>query len=82
MSGIGRTLVHGYGPYSHGVCRCDVCTKAAREYRRGQRARHLADRQLQHGLRATYDCGCRCVPCKQARHAAHVREYQPKAAAS
>lgn len=68
-----RAIVHGYGPYSRGVCRCDVCREAARIYRRNQRAERLAAPRLRHGLRATYDCGCRCKRCMKARAAAYAR---------
>jgi hypothetical protein len=47
-----------------------VCTQAAREYRREQRARSLASGTLTHGFRSTYDAGCRCDDCHQARQRA------------
>lgn len=74
---------HGYGPYSRGVCRCEKCTKAAREYRRAQRARRLATPgTLSHGTRASYDCGCRCERCTAARRDAYARLEKPQGGAA
>jgi hypothetical protein len=69
---------HGYGPYSRGVCQCDVCRTAARDYRRAQRARRLASPLLVHGLRASYDAGCRCDPCKESRRRAYLTRERPE----
>jgi hypothetical protein len=79
-------LVHGYNAYAHGSCRCEqICKPAKRAYTRKQRERRLAyllanpGSEL-HGMRASYDAGCRCQRCRDARLEAGYRLGEYKSA--
>lgn len=73
-----RRQEHGYGAYSGGRCKCpDICQPAAREYRRRQRAARLVYLTAHpddpaHGNRASYECGCRCMACTDAKTGARA----------
>lgn len=71
---------HGYGKYTNGGCRCDVCRQAMATYQRAARARRAAlpERQIPHGTvngYANYDC--RCDSCAAAKRAAN-REFRER----
>lgn len=60
----------GHGTYTQYAiigCRCDEC----REYQRCRVARNRLERLtrgiVNHGVRSSYDAGCRCDACKAAR---------------
>ena len=66
-----RSLVHGqsYTLYARRGCRCDKC----RAFQAARVAANRADRLTRlavHGIRSSYDAGCRCEPCKAARREA------------
>lgn len=73
------------GPINHGSshaylrrkCRCDICRLAHNErIARGRRKRlhALIDGTAPHGVRASYDAGCRCNRCKQTRVDANKKD--------
>jgi hypothetical protein len=75
-------------PFTHGTsagyerhhCRCDKCRTYQNDRVRRNRAERLARvEKLVHGIRSTYDAGCRCTKCKQARHNALVVDVQTAA---
>lgn len=56
--------------YERHGCRCDTCREHHNARVRADRARRLADGNLNHGTRSAYDAGCRCAACKAVRSAA------------
>jgi hypothetical protein len=74
-------LQHGKSGYTHGGCRCEVCTDAntaACLRRRRHRAERLASDPglAPHGSSSTYrNWGCRCKPCKAASSAELAAYY-------
>jgi hypothetical protein len=72
-------MIHGtYTTYAREGCRCAKCATQQRERVRRNRAERLASSRLNHGTRASYDCGCRCEPCRDARKAAYPAENAVK----
>lgn len=66
---------HGtYVAYARHACRCEECVDYQRARVRANRADRLASGRLNHGSRASYDAGCRCLPCRGARSRASRRE--------
>ena len=59
-----------HNAYSHGG-RCESCREAHRVYVAERRKKALADGTLTHGKRGTFDAGCRCEQCVNARRAAY-----------
>jgi hypothetical protein len=77
----GDTGKHGtLNTYTHGHCRCEPCTKAAREYARDIR-RQRRDREAPEYVHGTADgyrnWTCRCDRCRAA-HAADIRAYRAR----
>ena len=75
-------LRHGTG-YAYGKhkCRCDACRTYQNTRVAANRAARLARvGELTHGIRSTYDAGCRCTKCQGVRRKAYEREmpYLPR----
>ncbi len=68
-----KSFLHGTdSSYEYRGCDCTRCRDAHADRVRMERQRRAvrlaADPDsVRHGIRATYDIGCRCAPCKQAR---------------
>jgi hypothetical protein len=62
-------IQHGtYAGYATHKCRCEPCRTYQNERVRRSRAARLARVDtLQHGIRSTYDVGCRCFKCRKCR---------------
>jgi len=65
---IGAREPGTYSAYFVDKCRCEPCATRQRDRVRANRAARLARVEtLTHSLRSTYDAGCRCTKCRQAR---------------
>ncbi len=68
---------HGRECYDRG-CRERLCVDRHNASVTTSRMRRLAlivrgDPEVQHGLRSTYDAGCRCYACREVRRDAYQR---------
>ena len=64
---------HGtYTMYARKKCRCDECRSYQNSRVSRNRAQRLADGNLSHGTRSSYDAGCRCTSCSRARQVAYT----------
>ncbi len=71
---------HGRECYDRG-CREPLCVDRHNTAVTASRMRRLAgivrgDPDVQHGRRSTYDAGCRCYACREARRDAYRRLEQ------
>jgi len=61
MFELNENIKHGTeGAYNKKKCRCDLCKKAVRDYRKNTPIKT-------HGTKWGYDKGCRCDLCKKAK---------------
>lgn len=82
-------MKHGLAGYANKRCRCEVCTRAARDWQRIARARRRAARVMidgrlvavnakEHGTESTRsNHGCQCWPCVRA-HNEYQRSSRPR----
>lgn len=73
---MSESYTHGtYTAYARHGCRCDPCRTRQNDRVRANRAARLERvGRLTHGIRSTYDCGCRCTKCQACRSAISRRE--------
>jgi hypothetical protein len=69
----GRTVHGTYVAYARRGCRCTRCSTYQAERVARNRAERKARGVEKHGVRSSYDAGCRCDECKWARRNAYLR---------
>lgn len=58
----------------YALCRCEACRNAQRQARREKKALlAVSPEKFTHGLRNTYNLGCRCTPCSDKHRDDHYR---------